>query len=563
MQIGLYTFADVSRDPRTGVGLAPEVRLRHLIEETELADQVGLDVFGIGEHHRPDFSVSSPAVVLAAAAVRTTRIRLTSAVTVISSDDPVRVFQQFATVDLLSGGRADIMAGRGSFIESYPLFGQDLRDYDALFAEKLDLLMRLRETERITWSGVHRPSIDDRGVYPRPVQDRLPIWVAVGGTPASAVHAGTLGLPMALAIIGGVPDRFAPFAQLYRTAGARAGHDPSRLPLRDRERAREPCNCFTSFQASRESSALAADGYPGAARVVDRRHRIGQRLQVRQELVDPPAGASPRHVVRREAAAREQLGPHRDQVVLVPVLVRVGKHEVERPGEGRHYLVCVSKAGIDVRCESRLLEVRDRSPVPVRIEFNRGQLAAGLRECPGDPDPGVPGRGSDFESPRELVLHDQVVQDPPVTLRHVEVAPRPPTALQKRLHRLVELRIDTLACDAGDEVGRQQQHGGGTVHEFLHRSDPFPSLRDELRHRVHSGLLRLQVFVEEVDHRLPRRRIRRGVRDGAAVGAGRADGRSLTDGVVGQEAVPRAVARLGETDEGRVLSAMYNCSPWL
>jgi probable LLM family oxidoreductase len=230
IELGLYTFADVSRDPKTGMALAPDVRMRHLIEEIELADQAGLDVFGVGEHHRPDYSVSAPAVVLAAAAVRTTRIRLTSAVTVLSSDDPVRVFQQFATVDLLSGGRAEIMAGRGSFIESYPLFGQDLRDYDALFAEKLDLLMRLRDSERITWSGVHRPSIDDRGVYPRPLQDPLPIWVAVGGTPASAVRAGTLGLPMALAIIGGVPDRFAPFAELYRSAGAGAGH-ASRLRL--------------------------------------------------------------------------------------------------------------------------------------------------------------------------------------------------------------------------------------------------------------------------------------------------------------------------------------------
>ena len=230
IELGLYTFADVSRDPKTGVALAPDVRMRHLIEEIELADQVGLDVFGVGEHHRPDYSVSAPAVVLAAAAVRTKRIRLTSAVTVLSSDDPVRVFQQFATVDLLSGGRAEIMAGRGSFIESYPLFGQDLRDYDALFAEKLDLLMRLRDTERITWSGVHRPAIEERGVYPRPLQDRLPIWVAVGGTPASAVRAGTLGLPMALAIIGGVPDRFAPFAELYRSAAAGAGHDPAQAP---------------------------------------------------------------------------------------------------------------------------------------------------------------------------------------------------------------------------------------------------------------------------------------------------------------------------------------------
>ena len=231
MELGLYTFADVSRDPHTGQALSAEVRLRNLIEEIELADQVGLDVFGVGEHHRPDYSVSAPAVVLAAAAVRTTSIRLTSAVTVLSSDDPVRVFQQFATVDLLSGGRAEIMAGRGSFIESYPLFGQDLHDYDALFAEKLDLLLRLREQERITWTGVHRPGIADRGVYPRPAQHQLPIWVAVGGTPASAVRAGTLGLPMALAIIGGVPDRVAPFADLYRSSGARAGHAPSSLSL--------------------------------------------------------------------------------------------------------------------------------------------------------------------------------------------------------------------------------------------------------------------------------------------------------------------------------------------
>jgi probable LLM family oxidoreductase len=227
VELGLYTFADAP----AGSAISPEQRLRHLIEEIELSDQVGLDVFGVGEHHRPEYVVSAPAVVLAAAAVRTRHIRLTSAVTVLSSDDPVRVFQQFATVDALSGGRAEIMAGRGSFIESYPLFGQDLRDYDALFAEKLDLLMRLRNSERITWSGVHRPPIDDRGVYPRPVQDRLPIWVAVGGTPASAVRAGTLGLPMALAIIGGVPDRFAPFAELYRNAGARAGHHPSTLAL--------------------------------------------------------------------------------------------------------------------------------------------------------------------------------------------------------------------------------------------------------------------------------------------------------------------------------------------
>ncbi len=183
MELGVYTFGEVTPDPRTGQMVSPAQRLHDLIEEIELADQAGLDVFGVGEHHRPDYSVSAPAVVLAAAAERTDRIRLTSAVNVISSDDPVRVFQQFATLDLLSGGRAEIMAGRGSFIESFPLFGYDLRDYDSLFEEKLLMLLELRKGERITWSGRHRPAIEDRGVYPRPLQDPLPIWIAVGGTP--------------------------------------------------------------------------------------------------------------------------------------------------------------------------------------------------------------------------------------------------------------------------------------------------------------------------------------------------------------------------------------------
>jgi probable LLM family oxidoreductase len=195
----------------------------------ELADQVGLDVFGVGEHHRPDFAVSSPAVVLAAGAERTKRIRLTSAVSVISSDDPVRVFQDFATLDLLSQGRAEIMAGRGSFIESFPLFGYDLRDYDDLFEEKLQLLLALREHEQVSWSGGHRAPIDGRGVYPRPLQDPLPVWVAVGGAPESAARAGALGLPMALAIIGGLPERFAPFAEIHREAARHAGHE--RPPL--------------------------------------------------------------------------------------------------------------------------------------------------------------------------------------------------------------------------------------------------------------------------------------------------------------------------------------------
>ena len=221
MELGIYTFAELTPGDHAGTTVTPAQRLRDLIEEIELADQVGLDVFGVGEHHRPDFAVSAPAVVLAAAAERTRTIRLTSAVTVLSSDDPVRVFQEFATLDLLSGGRAEIMAGRGSFIESFPLFGYDLDDYDELFAEKLELLLELRASEHVTWSGQHRAPLDDLGVYPRPVQDPLPVWVAVGGTPESAVRAGTLGLPMALAIIGGMPERFAPFAELHRRAARR------------------------------------------------------------------------------------------------------------------------------------------------------------------------------------------------------------------------------------------------------------------------------------------------------------------------------------------------------
>ena len=226
MEIGLYTFAETTPDPATGRTVSPAQRLRDLIEEVELADQVGLDVYGIGEHHRPDFAASAPAVVLAAAAARTTRIRLTSAVTVLSSDDPVRVFQEFSTLDLLSGGRAEIMAGRGSFIESFPLFGYDLEDYDDLFEEKLDLLLKLRAREKVTWTGTHRAPLRDVGVYPRPIQDPLPVWVAVGGTPRSVIRAATLGLPMALAIIGGEPERFAPLVELFRETARRAGHDP-------------------------------------------------------------------------------------------------------------------------------------------------------------------------------------------------------------------------------------------------------------------------------------------------------------------------------------------------
>jgi probable LLM family oxidoreductase len=231
MEIGITTFVENTPDPKTGNLYTPHERMMNLMEEIELADLVGLDVFSIGEHHRPDFVVSSPAVVLAAAAVKTKNIRLSSAVTVLSSDDPVRVFQDFAHVDLLSKGRAEIMAGRGSFIESFPLFGQSLEDYDTLFAEKLDLLVKLNKSEKITWQGKHRPAIDNRGVYPRPYQPELPIWVAVGGTPQSVVRAANYGLPMALAIIGGQPSRFVPFTNLYKETWKKAGHNSAKLQL--------------------------------------------------------------------------------------------------------------------------------------------------------------------------------------------------------------------------------------------------------------------------------------------------------------------------------------------
>ena len=227
MEIGIYTFADVAAGHPEQAGQ----RLRNLVEEMKLADEVGLDVFAVGEHHRADYAVSSPAVALAAGAAVTKRIKLSSAVSVLSSDDPVRLFQQFATVDGLSNGRAEIMAGRGSFIESYPLFGYDLEDYDSLFAEKLDLLMKLRDGNNITWNGKLRPSLVNVGIYPRPEQKKMPIWIAVGGTPESVVRAATLDLPMALAIIGGDPRRFAPFFQLYRETYQKLGRDPSKATL--------------------------------------------------------------------------------------------------------------------------------------------------------------------------------------------------------------------------------------------------------------------------------------------------------------------------------------------
>ena len=229
MQIGIDSFAAAYDESSRAV--SPSERLRNLVEQIEHADQVGLDVFGIGEHHRQEYLDAAPAVILGAAAARTRRIRLTSAVTVLSAADPVRVFQQFATLDLLSGGRAEMVVGRGSSIEAFPLFGYRLEDYDSLFAEKLDLLLKIRDNEHVHWSGRHRPELTGQGVYPRPVQNPLPIWLGVGGTPQSFARAGALGLPLMVAIIGGEPRRFRPLIDLYRETGERYGHSPDRLKV--------------------------------------------------------------------------------------------------------------------------------------------------------------------------------------------------------------------------------------------------------------------------------------------------------------------------------------------
>lgn len=229
MELGLYTFVENTPDPETGKLLHPAERLQNLMEEIELADQAGLDVFAIGEHHREEFVSSSPTTILAAAAARTKNIKLSSSVTVLGSEDPVRVFQQFATIDLLSKGRAEIIVGRGSFIESFPLFGYDLSDYEDLFEEKLDLLLRLREHEMISWKGEHRPTINNRGIYPQPFQSEIPIWRAVGGTPKSAYITGALGLPLALAIIGGNPAQFKQFAELHERGAL--DHDQTKQKL--------------------------------------------------------------------------------------------------------------------------------------------------------------------------------------------------------------------------------------------------------------------------------------------------------------------------------------------
>lgn len=308
IELGIYSFGDATPDPDTGVRPDTGQRVRDLVDEIVLADQVGLDVFGVGEHHRPDFPVSSPAVVLAAAAARTSRIRLSSAVTVLSSDDPVRVFQDFATLDLISKGRAEIIAGRGSFIESFPLFGYDLAEYQSLFLEKLDLLIALGESERITWSGRHRPAIDDRAVFPRPQQERLPIWVAIGGTPQSVVNAARRGLPLAVAIIGAAAQPFIPMVRLYREALVEAGFDPAVVPV-----------SIGSHGFIADTSQTAADiAYPGLAvamNQIGRERGWGPMDRAQFDRMRQPHGAlmvgSPAQVTEKILSEYEMFGNRR------------------------------------------------------------------------------------------------------------------------------------------------------------------------------------------------------------------------------------------------------------
>ncbi len=306
MELGLVTFADLYP------AVSPEQRMRNLLEEARLADELGLEVFGLGEHHRPDYLVSSPTTVLAAIAVTTKQIRLSSAVTVLSSDDPVRVFQQFAHVDLLSGGRAEIMAGRGSFIESFPLFGYDLDDYDELFAEKLELLLAIRDSTTVTWSppahGRHRAPLEDAVVWPRPVQDPLPVWVAVGGTPQSVVRAATLGLPLALAIIGGQPERFRPLVELYRQTWAAAGNDPAEAKVAINTHA------FVGETSAQADSAFAAP-YLGVMNRIGRERGWPPAGRAEYEALRSPRGAlavgSPEQVAEKILFEHELFGHQR------------------------------------------------------------------------------------------------------------------------------------------------------------------------------------------------------------------------------------------------------------
>ena len=305
VQIGIDSFIASQPNPVTGVAVAPAERMSNLLEEVTVADQSGLHVFGVGEHHRSDFLDSSPALILAAAAARTRRIRLTSAVTVLSADDPVRVFQDFATLDLLSKGRAEMVVGRGSFSEAFPLFGFDFEDYDALFAEKLELLLKIRENTHVHWSGEFRAPLTGQGIYPRPVQATLPIWLGVGGTPASFVRAGTLGLPLMVAIIGGEPHRFRPLIDLYREAGRRAGHAPEQLKV----------GVHAPGYVAETMAAAADEFFPGYQATFS---KVGQErgwppvTRAQYDAVRGPTGAlligDPETVAQRIVRLHESLG---------------------------------------------------------------------------------------------------------------------------------------------------------------------------------------------------------------------------------------------------------------
>lgn len=260
MEIGISTFGELQPDGVAGKAVNAHKRVQELLEEVKLADEVGLDVYAFGEHHRSDFVISSPEIMMAAAAAITKNIKLSSSVTVLSSADPVRTFQNFATVDLISNGRAEIIAGRGSFTESFPLFGYNLNDYDDLFTEKLGLLLQLNEEEIVTWQGKHRKSIVKRGVYPRPIQPSIPIWIGVGGTPASAQRAGRMNLPMAVAILGSPPEQFVPFINLYRKSAAEAGHDPAKLQLA----------ISSQFYVAENAQQAADEFYPSYEQLMNR-----------------------------------------------------------------------------------------------------------------------------------------------------------------------------------------------------------------------------------------------------------------------------------------------------
>jgi probable LLM family oxidoreductase len=260
MEIGISTFADIQADGLSGKAMNAHSRMQEVLAEGKLADEIGLDVFALGEHHRPDFMISSPEVILAGVAAITKKIHLSSAVTVLSSADPVRVFQNFSTLDLLSSGRAEVMVGRGSFIESFPLFGYDLKHYDELFEEHLDLLLTINKNEVISWKGKHRPSIQNLGIYPRPYQSQLPVWLAVGGTPASMVRAGKLNLPVTLAILGSDPDRFVPLVELYRDSARKAGHDQNTLQF--------AVNCH--FYIADSSQQASDEFYPVYEKMMNR-----------------------------------------------------------------------------------------------------------------------------------------------------------------------------------------------------------------------------------------------------------------------------------------------------